>query len=132
MPTMEVNVLFIGERRSELAKRRNVRWEDKALASKQLHDALKHNGFVGQAKFINIVTPGARQIIESHTGPRIGMGRKVQDWLTKREISHIPMIHPAARGRIRLKENYAKHVGDTLKKALKFSPVPHILQSHNT
>ena len=114
---MNGEVLFIGERRSELAKKMGVRWEDRALASKQLHDALEAAGFKHPALFVNIATPGAFTFIKNHTGPRVGMGRKVQLWLAKRGLVHIPLTHPAARGSIRRKENYAAHVRSTLENA---------------
>jgi len=37
-------MLFVGEKRSDTAKRMGVTWEDGRLATKQLFDALRDNG----------------------------------------------------------------------------------------
>jgi len=96
--------------------KRKVTWKDKALASKQLHDALNDAGFSGQIepRFVNIVDRGASTLIRDFKGYRVGMGAKVQLWLAKRGLVHIPLIHPAARGTIRKKERYAAHVAASL------------------
>jgi hypothetical protein len=109
-------VLFVGERRSDTAKRMGVRWEDRALASKQLHDAFDAIGFDSlRARFINICTPGAAKVVYAHKGTIVGMGAVAQLWLAKRGIVHRPMIHPAARGKIRAKATYAAHVDSVLR-----------------
>ena len=39
----------------------------------------------------------------------VGMGKIVQDQLDERDIPHLKLVHPAARGKIRRKDRYLKH-----------------------
>lgn len=108
-------MLFVGEKRSEKAVKMGVRWEDGKLAAKQLFDALKANGIEpSDCKFINWFEKGTKTKIKSYNGPIFGMGRKVQEALTKSGVEHIPIVHPAARGKIRKKERYIKHIKEAL------------------
>jgi hypothetical protein len=43
------------------------------------------------------------------------MGRVASSVLSRHDIAHVQMVHPAARGRIRKKERYAAHVQEVLK-----------------
>jgi hypothetical protein len=113
-----MKVLFIGEARSERAKQMDVRWEDKALASRTLHDALTTFAVPIKPTFINIATPGAFKVISEWKGPRVGMGKIVQSWLAKRGLTHLRLIHPAARGAIRAKAVYAQHLRTVLRPLL--------------
>jgi protein-tyrosine-phosphatase len=103
-------ILFVGEERSETAKKRGWTWETGHLAAKQLFDALKANGINPEEhKYTNIFEeelPEAEVIV--------GMGKKVQKELVKRGIVYIGIVHPAARGKIRKKENYINHIKETL------------------
>lgn len=56
----------------------------------------------------------ALEQIKSSKMPVVGMGRKVQRELKRNKIFHYEMTHPAARGSIRLKENYQQHVAKVL------------------
>jgi hypothetical protein len=113
-----MNMLFVGEKRSELAKKRDVRWEDGALAAKQLFDALETCGIDPQTcQFANWFEDGKRTFIRQYDGIVIGMGQVVQRALTEAGVTHFPMVHPAARGRIRKKERYAAHVRGVLEEA---------------
>jgi hypothetical protein len=47
----------------------------------------------------------------------LAMGRLVQAELARRHIPHRPMVHPAARGRIRKRERYVEHVREVLEHA---------------
>lgn len=113
--------LFVGEERSELAKARNVRWEDGALAAKQLFDALRSCGIdPKRQQFTNLFERGGltKILAARAAGIKIvGMGKKVQLDLARRRISHLALTHPAARGRIRRKERYANHVRSVLEEA---------------
>jgi hypothetical protein len=44
----------------------------------------------------------------------LAMGRLVERELVRRGIPHRPMVHPAARGRIRKRERYVEHVREVL------------------
>ena len=105
------NLLFVGESRSSRAKELNVRWEDGALAAKQLFDALNTCGINPHlCSFTNLFERGGITKTRSWKGTVVGLGQKVQKELAKRSIPHIKLIHPAARGAIRKKERYAHHV----------------------
>lgn len=120
--------LFIGEARSERAVKMNVRWEDGRLAAKQLFDALDHCGIdKSKCKFINLFEPLRQQGIlhDSHlfwitalgvNGFKpVAMGNKVSAALNKMGVNHIKIVHPAAKGTIRKKENYFNHIKTKLK-----------------
>lgn len=113
-----MKVLFIGERRSARAKQMGVRWEDKALASRTLHDALATFAVPIEPTFVNIATPGAFDTIRQWKGPRVGMGKIAQEWLSRRGLTHLALIHPAARGAIRGKAVYAAHLRQALRPLL--------------
>jgi hypothetical protein len=119
--------LFIGEKRSDLAIKMNVRWEDGRLAAKQLFDALFFCGINPKhCKFINLFEPLRDQGIcyDSHLFwinalsvnqfIPVAMGNKVSKQLNKMGVKHIKIVHPAAKGLIRKKENYINHVKDKL------------------
>jgi hypothetical protein len=107
---MENKLLFVGEERSDKAKQMGVRWEDGRLAAKQLFDALEPlNINPRKCTFCNYFEDSKR-VIKTWKGFIIGMGRKVQRALTKDGIEHIPIIHPAARGKIRSKRKYQQHI----------------------
>lgn len=112
--------LFIGEKRSDLAIMRGYRWEDGRLAGKQLFDALKHcnidttlqctflNWFEWDDSLKRVKFYAMRDYII------VGMGQKVQKELKKNNIKFIPLVHPAARGKIRAKDVYLQHVKEAL------------------
>lgn len=129
----------MGEKRSNLAIKMNVTWKDGRLAAKQLFDALDACGiprkkcsflnwwpeFDRRTKTWSEQTPratirnidnrnkeggwGSGDIIQI-----VALGNKVQKELSKEGIDFIPVIHPAARGTIRKKENYAEHIRQQL------------------
>ena len=122
--------LFVGERQSLQAARIGATWENGGLAAKQLHDALRAlNIDPQQQRYINLwtvpgigptdepVSPLALWEIEQAVAAGytvIGMGQLVSRALTRHGITHLLLIHPAARGAIRKKERYAAHVGSVL------------------
>jgi len=131
--------LFVGEKRSELAIKMNVTWQSGRLAAKQLFDALDACGIprkkcdflnwwpdrVPHAKTWSEVLPRATiRNIDSRNREGgwgsgdiiliVAMGNKVQKALSKEGIDFVPIIHPAARGTIRKKENYAEHIRQQL------------------
>lgn len=104
------DLLIVGERRSPLAIKRGVRWEDEALAAVPLFQALRVAGIEpASCRFVNWFEDGEK-IVREHTGRIIALGQKVQKALTAEGIKYIPLVHPAARGRIRLRANYIAHV----------------------
>jgi hypothetical protein len=112
------NLLIVGERRSPLAIKRDVRWEDEALAAVPLFEALRAAGIdPTSCRFVNWFEDG-EPIVRNHTGRIVALGQKVQKALTAEGIEHIPLVHPAARGKIRLRANYIAHVVSTMTEAL--------------
>lgn len=119
---MKRRFIFVGEQRSDLAIKMNVRWEDGRLAAKQLFDALQYCDIDPKdCKFANVFENGEHGIRKVDLYGRmkgwvaVGMGKKVQNELIKLGIDFIPLVHPAARGKIRNKELYCKHVKEQLK-----------------
>jgi hypothetical protein len=109
-----VKLLFVGERKSRTAEKRGWSWTDGRLAAKQLFDALVAIAIDPAAcRFANAFERGALTAIrqlqaEGYTV--VAMGAKAQERLAHAGIAYRPMVHPAARGRIRLKARYAEHV----------------------
>jgi hypothetical protein len=111
--------LFIGEQRSQRAIDNGWTWEDGRLAAKPLFDALKAiNINPEECRFMNwFESENPLEELEklSNQGFEIvSLGAKVHDELTKRNVNHIAVIHPAARGKIRLKANYFQHIKERL------------------
>ncbi len=108
-------ILFVGEERSDLAVERGWTWKSGRLAAKQLFDALALIGIdPAEHRFVNWFESSDRFEVYHHEGPVVAMGRKVQRALTAKGIEHIPLVHPAARGKIRAKGIYAAHVAEML------------------
>lgn len=111
--------VFVGEERSQRAITMNVTWKDGKLAAKQLFDALKANNidpanqafdnwFEGEDSALRI------KVFQAYGYIVVAMGEKVSMAMAKAGISHLRIVHPAARGKIRKKEIYAKHIKETL------------------
>lgn len=115
---MTMTILFVGEQRSPKAVKLGVHWEDEALAAKPLFAALRVCGIdPAKCRFVNWFEDGA-PVVREHVGTIVALGRKVQQALAAEGIACIPLIHPAARGSIRLRENYISHVANRLTNAL--------------
>jgi hypothetical protein len=112
-----MNLLFVGERRSPLAIKRGVRWENEALAAVPLFEALRAAGIdPATCQFVNWFEGGkTRTRKHRRKGRIVGLGKRVQRALAAEDIPHIPLIHPAARGLIRRRANYIAHVVDALR-----------------
>ena len=110
--------LFVGEQRSSRAKELNVYLQDGALAAAPLFDALRACGIDPLAcRFTNWFERGGKTAVKQARKEGmtiVGMGRKVQRALESRRIPHVPIIHPAARGKIRKRENYIAHIEEAL------------------
>ncbi len=107
--------LFVGEERSKLARKMNVTWRDGRLAAKQLFDALDAVHIkVKDCEFCNWFEGGDKKAKRWKEGEVVAMGRKVQKAMTEAGIPYIPIVHPAARGKIRRKANYIRHIQERL------------------
>lgn len=92
----------------------DVRWRDGALAAKPLFEALRECGIDPSAcGFVNWFE-GGKAATRRHTGTVIAMGGKVQRALDAEGIKYVPLVHPAARGRIRRTDLYRAHVATQL------------------
>ena len=110
--------LFVGVARSQKAIAMDVTWIDGRLAAKQLFDALRANGIdPAKQKFVNVTEPGALDTIQKYARRRgtwmvVAMGQYVH--LQLRGLldatQYYRIVHPAARGTIRRKENYVEHI----------------------
>lgn len=106
--------LFVGERRSELAKKMNVTWIDKRLAAAHLSKAVENLGISwDECAFLNVFEDDINDI-RSFKGVVIGMGRKVEKELKKHQISHEFIYHPATRGAVRNIQKYKDHVKERI------------------
>jgi hypothetical protein len=106
--------LFVGEERSETAKRMNVTWVDKRLAAAHLSKAVEFIGIDwNECAFKNVFEDDIEDI-RSFNGVIIAMGRKVERELKKHQISHLFIYHPATRGTVRIIENYKNHVKERI------------------
>jgi hypothetical protein len=123
--------LFVGERPSEKAFRMGWTWESGRLAAKPLFEALAACGIAPQAcGFVNLfgerpdaARSGTRTIDDrllviraaAEAGTRIvALGNRVSAALVSGNVPHLTLIHPAARGAIRLRETYVAHVREVL------------------
>jgi len=111
--------LFVGEERSPRAIEMGVTWRDKRLAAAHLSKAVEAlNVNWDDCDFLNVYEDDLDDIIK-YDGPVIAMGRKVERELKRNNISHHYIHHPAARGKIRIIENYKAHVREQIGHILK-------------
>ena len=122
-------LLFVGQERSKLAQERGVYWEDEAQCANQLFRALRANKINPQkCSFVNLFTDESDGVkyndkivnekglnkVYNWMGHIIGMGSLVHKKLRELKIVHNHIIHPSARGSIRLKENYIQHISEKI------------------
>tara|TARA_R100000008_G_scaffold86711_1_gene81066 strand:+ start:9116 stop:9547 length:432 start_codon:yes stop_codon:yes gene_type:complete len=120
---LDKQILFIGEEKSPTAVRKGWSWEDGRLAAKQLFDGLKGAEDIikvipKECKFVNLFEEDGKALVNSrklYNYIVIALGDKVSKGLDNRAIKHYKMVHPAARGKIRKKENYINHTREVLK-----------------
>jgi len=106
--------LFVGERRSELAKKMNVTWVDRRLAAAHLSKAVENIGISwDECAFLNVFEDNVEDI-RKFKGVIVGMGRKVERELNKLGIGHEFIYHPATRGAVRNIEKYKSHVKERI------------------
>jgi len=116
--------LFVGEKRSPMARKMNVTWQDGRLAAKHLFEALDRIGIeITNCDFKNVfreilaenvVNKSAVREIKRFDGEIIAMGRKVERVLKREGIDHHFIYHPATRGEVRNIDKYCKHVESQL------------------
>jgi len=113
------DILVVGERRSERAVRMGVRWKDEALAAIPLFEALRACDIEPEdCTFTNWFEGNAgKWATRRHKGRILALGKKVQQALVAEGIAHVPLVHPAARGAIRLRSAYIAHVAQALGRA---------------
>lgn len=99
-----------------------VTWNDGRLAAKKLHEALRFVGLDPQRQlYVNLwrdaegweMRPEALALIRKHMlrgAVVVGLGQRVQKALAAEGVKHLPMVHPAARGKIRGRYAYIQHV----------------------
>lgn len=122
--------MFVGERRSAKAVRMGVRWEDEALAAKPLFDALRHWGVEpADQQYVNLfhedvtgpcrLNPEAAPLVRASqaTFRIVALGNRVAKVLDGLAIPYTKIVHPAARGKIRLRATYIAHIGHALQLA---------------
>jgi len=106
--------LFVGEERSPTAIEKGWTWKDRRLAAAHLSKATDALGIEWESlAFLNVFEDDIEDI-RSFDGIVVAMGRKVERELKKHRISHLYIHHPAARGKIRIIENYKQHVREQL------------------
>ena len=116
--------IFVGERRSPKAISMSVTWEDGRLCAYTLFSALSAAGVnPDEQVFINAYTDEGEVNHEALADIArwqrqgqiiIAMGEKAQRALKRAGVPYTPLIHPAARGAIRSKDRYRRHVHHTL------------------
>jgi len=115
---MTKNILFVGEERSNRAIEMGVTWKDRRLAAAHLSKATDALGLDwDKLCFMNVFEDNIKDIM-SFKGIVVAMGRKVERELKKHQIPHEYIHHPAARGKIRIIENYKAHVKEQLESCL--------------
>jgi len=113
-----INFLFVGEERSPTAIRMGVTWKDRRLAAAHLSKATDALGIDWDSLcFLNVYEDDIEDI-RSFDGIVVAMGRKVERELKKHQIEHEYIHHPAARGKIRIIDNYVAHVREQLEGCL--------------
>lgn len=116
--------VFVGERRSQRAIAMNVTWVDGHLAACTLFRALRSLGIEPMAQvYLNAYTDdGALNeadlaaLPDYHREGRIvvALGQVAQRVVARLGLPHRCLVHPAARGTIRLTERYQVHVAEVL------------------
>ena len=107
--------LFIGERRSEQAKRNNWSWQNGISTARFLFSTLREIGIEPDEQMFMNLWDDEGELQEIPTDRQIiAMGRIVQEKLSEMGIEHIGITHPAVRGAIRKRERYVDHLTEQL------------------
>ncbi len=123
-------MIFVGERQSPKAARYGHTWTNGRACASTLRSALLAAGIdPDAATFLNLWSvpglkhpgrPPRRDVLRtlrraSREGQRIvALGSIVAKELERSAIPHVPLVHPAARGKIRRRDLYEAHVRERL------------------
>lgn len=123
-------MIFVGERQSPKAARYGHTWASGQASAATLRSALLAAGVdPSSCEFTNLWSvpglrdpkrPPRRDVLRrlrqaSRAGERvIALGALVARELSKHAIPHLPLRHPAARGRMRRRDLYEAHVREAL------------------
>lgn len=116
--------LFVGEKRSMTAIDNDWCWSDERLCAIQLFAALRALDIEPEAQeFLNLwddeggidlITIVYAQQAAEMGKTVVAMGERVHKRLLSDNVAHKHIIHPAARGKIRSRQNYINHVREVL------------------
>lgn len=123
--------LFVGERPSPKAAAIGATWHNGRLSAKNLREAIVAAGLEpSEQRYLNLWADPERghpsdagelskalliiRGLVTDGWSIVGMGALVCRALRRAGIAHRQLVHPAARGSIRLTENYRAHVRETL------------------
>lgn len=123
-------MIFVGERQSPKAARYGHTWQSGQAAAATLHRALLAAGIDPSAQtFANLWSvpglrdpkrPPRRDVLRSLRRAHregeliVAMGALVARELQRHKIPHVPLRHPAARGKMRRRDLYEAHVREVL------------------
>jgi hypothetical protein len=121
--------LCVGERRSVTAIRRGWTWADGHLAARTLRQAMHGLGLSYGYHYVctNILdddgvwsthTMNSIADMEAKGWKIVALGKEAARYLSAYEITHVTLVHPAARGAIRKRERYDAHVAAILQPLL--------------
>jgi hypothetical protein len=119
--------IFVGEQRSPRAQTLGVTWQDRALCSKTLHEALEACGVTAPQHFVNVRDDTGRLAVRTLAALTqwqrqgvilIALGQKVQRVLRTHGLPYVPMVHPAARGKVRARAAYHAHVASVMQEVM--------------
>ncbi len=122
-------LILVGERRSSLAVEKGWSWQQcqhtgPRLCAIKLFSALEQSGYNPKEQiFLNVYHDDGRlnePIVEmlrqigNDNFRIVGMGQLVQEVLTRNNIPHLQIVHPAARGNWKKPGVYESHVVNVL------------------
>lgn len=107
--------LFVGETRSEQAKKNGWSWEQGVSTAKYLFDALRDVGITPEEQEYTNLWNDEGELQEIQTNKKVvGMGKVVQTKLKELGVEHIGIVHPAARGKWKKRDVYRSHLKEEL------------------
>ena len=123
-------MIFVGERQSPKAARYGHTWQNGKAAAATLHRALLAAGVdPSSCEFLNLWSvpglkhpkrPPRREVLRDlrrahRSGEKVvALGSIVAKELERLSIPHVPLRHPAARGKLRRRDLYEAHVREVL------------------
>jgi hypothetical protein len=108
-------MLFLGETRSEQAKRNGWHWHMGVSTAKVLFDSLREVGITPEnQQYANLWSDNGVLQLPQTDQQIIAMGQKVQHKLDELGIEYIGIVHPAARGKWRNRKRYIEQLREKL------------------